>query len=623
MHVVTFYSFKGGTGRSMALANVAAELVTRGRRVLMVDFDLEAPGLDTFPFEPLTPPGSGLVELIQDYLDSNEVPDIKDYLYEVSIGSHLPGKLWLMPAGRQDITYDTRFRAIDWQDFYDNEGGFLFFEDVRIQWSELLKVDYVLIDSRTGHTDIGGICTRQLPDAVVAMFFPNEQNLRGLKPIVKGISDQKNNILNRNSSLYFVMANLPDLDDEDQILAEALARSQEELGYRVLATTIHHFNSLAMLEQRIFITERPKSKLANEYKKLVSVIVRGNVKDREGVIAYLDETLSQLRLDRGSISLSDLEERLRLVKEMHPGDIEILKRLARLRRGQRRADEALGLLEQIVKLGAADAEVLIARSEMYLQLGKRNLALEDVSAVFRLPHVSAFDLSVAVRLRLDLDPDGLANLGDSPAMQNLSAEWVCLIARELERSPENIKTAESLLRTWLEIHSDSENLFAAKLEYVLCLIGTGKFLDAMATISPTPPIASNLNMYDAFNFAMAEWGATGNLRTDLLMRVIELYEDGTVSGPNYHQCLSMAHWAVGNTEQAILFYQRAYDSISGAPDATFSAWSYLFLSGDQFLDDLFEMKSLLDGLPLNPRFLRRSDLTPSTETRTTSQNGKP
>ena len=40
---VTFYSFKGGVGRTMALINAAAILAGRGRRVLMIDFDLEAP----------------------------------------------------------------------------------------------------------------------------------------------------------------------------------------------------------------------------------------------------------------------------------------------------------------------------------------------------------------------------------------------------------------------------------------------------------------------------------------------------------------------------------------------------------------------------------------------------
>ena len=48
MYITTFYSFKGGVGRSMALANAGVELARRGRKVLLVDFDLEAPGLDTF-----------------------------------------------------------------------------------------------------------------------------------------------------------------------------------------------------------------------------------------------------------------------------------------------------------------------------------------------------------------------------------------------------------------------------------------------------------------------------------------------------------------------------------------------------------------------------------------------
>lgn len=42
--VVTFYSFKGGVGRSMALANVAFRLADRNDLdVIVVDWDLEAP----------------------------------------------------------------------------------------------------------------------------------------------------------------------------------------------------------------------------------------------------------------------------------------------------------------------------------------------------------------------------------------------------------------------------------------------------------------------------------------------------------------------------------------------------------------------------------------------------
>jgi cellulose biosynthesis protein BcsQ len=46
--IFTFYSYKGGVGRSMALANLAELFYRSGSRVLMVDWDLEAPGLERF-----------------------------------------------------------------------------------------------------------------------------------------------------------------------------------------------------------------------------------------------------------------------------------------------------------------------------------------------------------------------------------------------------------------------------------------------------------------------------------------------------------------------------------------------------------------------------------------------
>ena len=49
--IITFYSYKGGTGRTMALANIAWILAQGGKKVLAVDWDLESPGLHKF-FQP-------------------------------------------------------------------------------------------------------------------------------------------------------------------------------------------------------------------------------------------------------------------------------------------------------------------------------------------------------------------------------------------------------------------------------------------------------------------------------------------------------------------------------------------------------------------------------------------
>lgn len=69
--IVTFYSYKGGTGRTMALANTAWILAANGFRVLTVDWDLEAPGLAKF-FRPFLDQAAlagttGMMDLITEY----------------------------------------------------------------------------------------------------------------------------------------------------------------------------------------------------------------------------------------------------------------------------------------------------------------------------------------------------------------------------------------------------------------------------------------------------------------------------------------------------------------------------------------------------------------------------
>ena len=68
--IVTFYSYKGGTGRTMAVANVAWILAANGNRVLVADWDLESPGLHRFfhPFlEKEVRDAPGIIDLIRGY----------------------------------------------------------------------------------------------------------------------------------------------------------------------------------------------------------------------------------------------------------------------------------------------------------------------------------------------------------------------------------------------------------------------------------------------------------------------------------------------------------------------------------------------------------------------------
>ena len=136
MYVTTFYSFKGGVGRSMALANAAVELAKRGRRVLVVDFDLEAPGLDTFDvLRP--PPGKavpGIIDFVREFLDVDRAPDAHGFLARLPDVGDRGGELWIMPSGAQEASYAVRFNEIDWAELYEKRDGYLLFEDLKAQY---------------------------------------------------------------------------------------------------------------------------------------------------------------------------------------------------------------------------------------------------------------------------------------------------------------------------------------------------------------------------------------------------------------------------------------------------------------------------------------------------------
>ena len=273
MYVTTFYSFKGGVGRTMALVNVAVELANTGRRVLVVDFDLEAPGLDTFDLLRSETQVPGIVDFVGEYLALDQAPDVSRFVNRSpGIGAE-GGGLWIMPSGTQDGACAANFHQIDWNLLYEKHDGYLLFEDLKEQWKQVVKPDYVLIDARTGHTDTGAICTRQLPDAVVILFFPNDQNLRGLTKVVRDIRAEAGGSREKAIKLHFVMSNVPDLDDENRLLENKIAAFQDKLGFPCEPMVVHRSDSMALLNQVVFTKDRPRSRLAKEYRDIVREIV--------------------------------------------------------------------------------------------------------------------------------------------------------------------------------------------------------------------------------------------------------------------------------------------------------------------------------------------------------------
>jgi cellulose biosynthesis protein BcsQ len=186
--VVTFYSFKGGVGRSMAMANVAVLLVRRGLRVLAVDWDLEAPGLERYfdAFEVSVKRGGLLPLLVEQHAVLSDGgprrPDAyRGHLWQIGLGGEHP--LSLLTSGRAiHGDYARILEQFSWRDFFSVGGGD-FLEGLRDLWRD--DYDVVLLDSRTGMSDAGGICTIQMPDVLVAMFTANYQSIFGVRDVVE------------------------------------------------------------------------------------------------------------------------------------------------------------------------------------------------------------------------------------------------------------------------------------------------------------------------------------------------------------------------------------------------------------------------------------------------------
>jgi hypothetical protein len=223
--IVTFYSFKGGVGRSMALVNVGEILADMGYRVVLCDWDLEAPGLERY-LVPNDASGEaakvemerllaqpGLMDLLDEHKETLARPNEErtDERTSAESGTHRKvgdllvrrpssyarpvseksgvGSLRLLTAGRRDGEHFERYagtvRAFNWDEFYTRWAGDAYMEFFR---KELVgeprqqipgEADLVLVDSRTGVTEQGGVCTHHLADLVVLLTAANDLNMDG------------------------------------------------------------------------------------------------------------------------------------------------------------------------------------------------------------------------------------------------------------------------------------------------------------------------------------------------------------------------------------------------------------------------------------------------------------
>jgi uncharacterized protein YjbI with pentapeptide repeats len=243
---VTFYSYKGGVGRSMALMNVAEILVEAGYRVVICDFDLEAPGLERYACDSQREAKAlegrqGIIDLLTDYKDSLAAPSRSDSTFPelqspltiaVRLSRERVGKGWLklLTVGRRDDldpSYARRVQNFDWVDFYERWAGGSYLEFFRRSLDRFAdsdepagRADIVLIDSRTGVTEHGGVSTHHLADLVVLLSAANDLNIQGTEWMASKLVDPElAKLRNRRPILTLpVAARIEQLAEKEQLV---------------------------------------------------------------------------------------------------------------------------------------------------------------------------------------------------------------------------------------------------------------------------------------------------------------------------------------------------------------------------------------------------------------------
>jgi MinD-like ATPase involved in chromosome partitioning or flagellar assembly len=283
MQTITFYSYKGGVGRSLILANIANKLSKFGKKVCLLDFDLEAPGLPFKFYEDLVKDiDKGIVDYIYEFVHNGILkPDIKEYLIEKydSVGDI--DNIVLIPAGNPDSSdYWKKLSSINWYHLlYENPDGLSFFLDLKEKIKKQINPDFLLIDSRTGISEMSGISLSLLADELVIVSANNRENLSGVSRIINAFERDSSLMFGRKLKTTFVLSRIPFPEKpedvaKEQALIEKIKRESLPAGIDEI-NVIHSDRDLELDEQlKIGDYLDEQSSSSNDYLNLFEKLMK-------------------------------------------------------------------------------------------------------------------------------------------------------------------------------------------------------------------------------------------------------------------------------------------------------------------------------------------------------------
>ncbi|MBI1882450.1 MAG: MinD/ParA family protein [Chloroflexi bacterium] len=247
--IISIHSFRGGTGKSNTTANVATLLAATGRRVGVIDTDIQSPGIHIlFGLE-----GEAITTSLNDYLWHGR--DIKETAHDVTpnLGANLKGRLFLIPSSIQpgEITRVLR-------EGYDAQKLTLGFRKLL----EALALDVLLIDTHPGLNE-ETLLSIVISHALAIVMRPDKQDYEGT-----GITVKVARQLNVPRMMLIVNKTPPMLEPE-----AVRIKVEQTYGCEVAAVLPHSDEMMNLASEGIFVLRYPNHPITALYRQVAAKLM--------------------------------------------------------------------------------------------------------------------------------------------------------------------------------------------------------------------------------------------------------------------------------------------------------------------------------------------------------------
>jgi MinD-like ATPase involved in chromosome partitioning or flagellar assembly len=244
--IISLHSFRGGTGKSNATANLAALLAQQGKRVCVIDTDIQSPGIHVlFGLE-----GENIVSSLNDFLwHGRAIEDVAIDVTPIAVREK-SGQIYLVPSSIKPGEISRVMR-----EGYDARQLTEGLRRLLIQ----LKLDYLLIDT---HPGLGQetLLSLVISNTVIIVLRPDQQDYEGTGITVRIARELK------VPNIVLMVNKTPGSLNPDA-LAEQVERAY---GCKVAAVLPHSDEMMELASRGLFSLEQPSHPISEQYRHIAS-----------------------------------------------------------------------------------------------------------------------------------------------------------------------------------------------------------------------------------------------------------------------------------------------------------------------------------------------------------------